>query len=152
MKEMKCWLTRRYNGLYLVTSFKPIIKEVMGTGHEDAYIKYGDPAGYINIAYEFGRRTFDNPPQERVKPQRATLIGSCQPAQEATHILVYDEKIQLYYIYKTHDCYINNVCPWFVEKVFGIKGTFKPQPIFFSGTMRKNEKGLTNCENESIIE
>lgn len=124
-------MTRRYNGLYLVSAFKPVVRDVLGTGHKDAYIKYGDPVGYINVSYEFAVRTFDNPPELHVQPRRGTLYGCLH--KEPTHILVYDDKTRLYYIYKTHECYINNICEWFVTKMFGITELRKPQPVYFAG-------------------
>ena len=42
---MKLWLTRQYDGSYMLTLLKPHIVEVNGTEHKDAYIQLGEPIG-----------------------------------------------------------------------------------------------------------
>ena len=46
---MKLWLTRQQNGLYMLTHFKPTIKQIYGSNQEDVYIKAGEPIGIRNI-------------------------------------------------------------------------------------------------------
>ena len=76
MNQIRCYITRRYNGLMLITKFEPTIVEVMGTDHEDAYIKYGDPVGYLNISNEFASTIFPSLPKKYVEPRRAKMYGS----------------------------------------------------------------------------
>lgn len=45
----KGWLTRRSNGLYLLTYNKPVISEVGNTSKLDAYALVGDPVNYNNL-------------------------------------------------------------------------------------------------------
>ena len=135
MNELKCWVTRRHNGLYLVTAFKPIIEEVMGTGHNDAYVRYGDPVGYINIPYEFAMSVFPDAPQVRVQPKRGVMFGGI--AEPITHLITRDPIDDLYRIYYDADCYIDHVCPWFIKRMFGILKVLKQQPVHFSGRMRE---------------
>lgn len=131
INELKCWITRRYNGLYLVTGFKPVICEVVGVGHEDAYIKHGDPVGYINIPYNFGVQIFDDPPYEPCVPERGILYGSMHGPM--THVVEGSEVPNLYTIYQDSKTYIPYVCQWFITKMFNIKQVFHPQPVTFYG-------------------
>jgi hypothetical protein len=41
----RLWITRQWDGRFMVTLFKPVIATVKGTGHKDAYFKYGEPFG-----------------------------------------------------------------------------------------------------------
>ena len=135
--KLKCWVTRRYNGLYLITAFEPVIQEVHGTGHDDAYIKYGDPVGYINVPYAFGMHVFDDPPQERVVPQRGTLFGGL--SLDYTH-QVESKGDNLYSISNYYNEYsrIDNVCAWFILKMFSIERMLEGHSVrvHFSGEMK----------------
>jgi hypothetical protein len=46
---MTLWLSRQYNGEYMLTAFEPTLEEVVGTGHKDLYILPGDPIGIRNL-------------------------------------------------------------------------------------------------------
>ena len=46
---MRLFLTRQYNGLYMVTKYKPIFVKVDGRDFEDAYIVPGEPVGERNF-------------------------------------------------------------------------------------------------------
>lgn len=47
--NMRLWLTRQHNGLYMVTKFKPIFHKVDGRDFEEAYIVPGEPIGERNF-------------------------------------------------------------------------------------------------------
>lgn len=114
-----------------MTGFKPVICEVVGVGHEDAYIKHGDPVGYINIPYNFGVQIFDDPPHEPCVPERGILYGSKHGPM--THVVEGSEVPNLYTIYQDSKTYIPYVCQWFITKMFNIKQVFHPQPVTFYG-------------------
>lgn len=46
---MKLWLTRQHNGLYMLTSMKPVKARVEGRDFEDFYIIPGEPVGMRNF-------------------------------------------------------------------------------------------------------
>ena len=45
----KGWLTRRANGLYLLTYYPPVITKVGSTEYVDCYAIPGDPVAYNNL-------------------------------------------------------------------------------------------------------
>lgn len=55
----RCYLTRRANGLYLLTRGTPVITEVGRSGREDAYIPPGDPFGFNNMCEFSAKALFD---------------------------------------------------------------------------------------------
>lgn len=133
MNELRCWVTRRYNGLYLVTGFKPVIRVVAGTDHVDAYIKHGDPIGYLNIELPFAMSVFDSVPEEKCVPVKSTMYGCIPDGQRVSHYLYNDECEGLFHIVRSLDISIRYVCPWFVERMFGLTEIVEPQPVIFSG-------------------
>lgn len=126
MKKIKCYLTKRYNGLYLVTLYKPVIVEVGKTGHEDAYIRYGDPLGYINIPKAFIKDIIPNLKIKRIIPTKIQLYGDIECHND---FLVVLENNFLYTIYSKNS-YIENVCSWFIEHMFG---SIRKSRVYFFG-------------------
>jgi len=71
-RTVKAYLTRRSNGLYLLTYQKPIIHKIGMTDREDAYIPYGDGLGVNNLCewfveYMFGIKDLEPLTSVRVK-------------------------------------------------------------------------------------
>jgi len=131
------YITKRPNGLYLVTKFLPVICKIKLTDHDDVYITYGDPVGFLNISQKFVDSVYGNLKIDILKPQRMWLISKGEP----THWLLLDIN-NLYQICQIDqvDNRIKNVCPWFVEKMFGIKDLKvldqdNPTLIHFSGEL-----------------
>ena len=142
MNSLKCYVTRRYNGLYLVTALKPKHVQVAGTDHTDAYIRYGDPIGYINVSKLFAESVFGDMSSVTSDHRRAILYGRVPTLQEEmTHILEADydiEKMTFGTGYSIHGtgCSIYNICPWFVKKMFEIDTMWpKPCPLIFKGEL-----------------
>ena len=129
------YITKRPNGLYLVTKFLPVICKIKLTDHNDVYIAYGDPVGFLNIDQKFVNSVYGNLEIETLKPRRMWLISKGEP----THWLS-QETNKLYTICQIDnvDNKIKNVCPWFVEKMFGITDPLEqdnPTLIHFSGEL-----------------
>ena len=128
------YITKRPNGLYVVTKFKPVICEIELTKYNDVYITYGDPVGFLNIDQKFVDSIYSNLNIESLKSCRMWLIGK----GDSTHWLLRSVN-KLYEIYHK-DCVANriiNVCPWFVHKMFNIQDLSQnnPVPIHFSGEL-----------------
>ena len=132
MNILPCYVTRRYNGLFLVTALQPHITRVVGTGHKDAYIKYGDPVGYINIERPFALSVFDVAPELAGESWKRHLYGCTH--EDPTHQVILNEELNLYTIYCLSDqsMRINYVCHWFVNKMFGLSGKVDT-PVYFKG-------------------
>jgi hypothetical protein len=135
---MRVWTTLRPNGLYMVTKFKPCITEVCGVGHLDAYVKYGDPVGFLNISEEFIFSVFSTTLTNILIPYRTKMIGKSILSEavkqlQPTHIL--ERLFNRMYKIKGVDCYITNVCPWFVKTMFNIVDLDRhsSMPIHFTG-------------------
>ncbi len=54
---MKLWLTKQNNGLYMLSYFKPVKENILGTHKEDVYIIPGEPIGVRNLCSEILRIT-----------------------------------------------------------------------------------------------
>ena len=114
---MKCYITKRRNGLYLVTAMKPIITEVKGTGHNDAYLRPGDPVGFNNVTPEFGQHIFPLL-NDILECKKGNLTGHTT-IDKSTHVLTWN-KYALGTIYCNFSGdKIDHVCPWFIEHMFG---------------------------------
>ena len=136
MNKIRCYVTRKHNGLFLLTAFKPIITEVVGTKHDDAYMKYGDPAGYINMSKAFVLSMLSTYPKEYLDPKKIILYGSTQ-IENTTHYVRQDDN-NLYDICcnsNIKDSCVNNVCSWFISKMFDIESLnmCETKTVFFSG-------------------
>ena len=138
MNTLKCYATKRYNGLYLITAFKPTIAKVVGTTHVDAYIKYGDPIGYTNVSLLFGWSILDDEVDEVVsQPRRMHLFGGIE--EPYTHMLEYNLKTKLYKVSaKYKDCFIDNMCSWSVRALFGVTDLQGTQAVHFHGILGDN--------------
>jgi hypothetical protein len=115
---MKGYITKRPNGLYLVTKFKPIITEIKLTNKLDAYIVYGDPVGFLNVSQEFVNSVYDNVNLEVLNTHRMRLTSY----GNYTHWLLRQTN-GLYQIRQMNDVsnYIINICPWFAKIMFNIE-------------------------------
>ena len=115
---MKGYITKRPNGLYLVTKFKPVITEIKLTNKLDAYIVYGDPIGFLNISQEFVNSVCGNINIETLKSHKMKFYSD----GKSTHWLLRQTN-GLYQIRQINDVsnYIINVCPWFVKIMFNIE-------------------------------
>ena len=135
MNIFPCYVTRRYNGLFLVTAFRPHMTTVAGTDHQDAYIKYSDPIGYINVEPPFSISVFDRTPTVAGEAWKAHLYGCTH--EPPTHQVILNQEYNLYTIYCLSDqsIRINYVCPWFVKKLFGLSGEVDT-PVYFKGRIR----------------
>jgi hypothetical protein len=73
-KPARLYLTRQHNGHYLLSFFEPVIAPVRGAGHDDAYVRTGDPVGVRHLCPGGVKLIFgmDLPP---LKPVRVTLLG-----------------------------------------------------------------------------
>lgn len=128
------YITKRPNGLYVVTKFSPTICKIKLTNKDDVYITYGDPVGFLNVNQKFVDSVYGSLKIEPLKSHRMWLIGK----GEYTHWLLRSSN-ELYEICQ-RDCVANriiNVCPWFVYKMFGIKDLNQDNPtlIHFSGEL-----------------
>jgi hypothetical protein len=52
-RSVRAYLTRRANGLYMLTYLKPVIEKVGLSDKSDAYIQYGDLLGLNNLCEWF---------------------------------------------------------------------------------------------------
>ena len=131
MNKVRGYLTRRTNGLYLVTAFRPVLCEVIGTDHMEAYFKYGDPMAFINITPQFIVSVGVDDLLDRLVPYKAAFYGD---VVGATHILQVNQYglYSLRAIYQ-HNVSIDQVCPWFVKKMFNIIELHRPMGVHFTG-------------------
>lgn len=131
VNHVRGYLTKRTNGLYMVTAFQPIIAEVVGAGREDAYFRYGDPMAFNNITPEFIEGVGVEPPKDNLVSHKIIFHGGKTPH---THLLWIDS----YDLYAIEGLYpnrglIEHVCPWFISKLFGIKDLEGFTNIYFQG-------------------
>jgi hypothetical protein len=128
------YITKRPNGLYVVTKFLPVICKISFTEKHDVYITYGDPAGFLNISQHFADSVYGDLQTETLQPRRMWLIGK----GKYTHWLLRSSN-GLYEIRQQDNITnrITNVCPWFVSKVFNIQDLSQDNPILihFSGEL-----------------
>jgi hypothetical protein len=137
VNKVRGYLTRRANGLYLVTAFRPVLHEVIGAERTDAYFRYGDPMAYINITPEFVESVEAPQLEERVIPHKICFFGGLQPATHLLSLNAYD----LYTLDSlTHAAYIDHICPWFIKKMFNVVELHKPIPVHFTGEIYGSKK------------
>ena len=53
---MKIWITRQFDGSYMMTRNKPIIEKMQGTDHDCVYPSYGEPVN-MEICEEGMKKT-----------------------------------------------------------------------------------------------
>jgi hypothetical protein len=75
MRIIKAYLTRRANGLYMLTYLPPVIHEVGMTKTMDAYITYGDALGINNLCEWFAEYMFGVKDLEPLTSVRVKIIG-----------------------------------------------------------------------------
>jgi hypothetical protein len=46
---MKLWVSRQYDGRFMLTATEPVRERVRGTDHDDLYVPYGDPVGLKHL-------------------------------------------------------------------------------------------------------
>ena len=69
-----CHLTRRANGLYLLTFYSPVIAEIGKTGVQDAYMRPGDPVGVNNLC-EWAVKTLWGLELEKLETRKVFMDG-----------------------------------------------------------------------------
>jgi hypothetical protein len=74
-RTVKAYLTRRANGLYLLTHEPPVIHKIGLVNKEDAYIAYGDVLGINNLCEWFVEYMFGVKDLEPLTSVRVKIIG-----------------------------------------------------------------------------
>ena len=138
MRKIRCYITRRFNKLYLVTAFKPHKCEVRGTGHHDAYVTYGDPIGYINITQDFVCSIWPNCNIKVGETKRGIMISDDN--QEPTHIVTFNKYVNVYTIKTINGSEINYVCNWFVSHMFNINTPTYDKYVHYTGYLLEKKK------------
>jgi hypothetical protein len=72
---VKAYLTRRANGLYMLTYVSPVIHKIGMTDKEDAYIAYGDALGINNLCEWFVEYMFGIKDLEPLTTVRVKITG-----------------------------------------------------------------------------
>ena len=133
--SIRGYITKRPNGLYLVTKLQPQITEVKLTNKLDVYITYGDPLGFLNIDQIFIDTVYGKDQNvEPLKIYRMRLNGGTDPI---THYITKQEN-NLYQISTKNSYYnnIKNVCPWFIGTLFkDVDLTKDIKAVYFSGEL-----------------
>ena len=75
MKTVKAYLTRRANGLYMLTYHKPVIHRIGLSNKNDAYISYGDFLGINNLCEWFVEYLFGVKDLDILDSIRVTVTG-----------------------------------------------------------------------------
>ena len=121
---MRGYITRRSNGLFVITKFKPQIIEVKGTNKQDVYVTYGDPVSIVNVNDKFINSVYKSLNIGILQPTRTILVVNRMPY---THMLKLQEN-GLYTICSKFNEYIRlvDVCPWFIEKMFNVSELQEP--------------------------
>jgi hypothetical protein len=137
MNTVKCYVTKRSNGLYLVTAFKPVICHVRGTNRLDAYIKYGDPIGYNNIRPKYIESVFRGLIEDQLNVTKSIMSGFVTlDIEKMTHLISVNEE-NLFRIHSLCDTneYIDHVCYWFINNLFNVKELRFDEkvPVYFQG-------------------
>ena len=75
---MRLWLSRRADGKYMLTLYKPILTRIGKIGEEDFYIKPGEPIGLMHMC-AFGTHAIFGMTLEKLESKRVIVDGGISP-------------------------------------------------------------------------